>query len=273
MDVNEILTFITTRGVDLGLTLLGALALWIIGRWLIGRVIDLVQAGMNRSKVDGTLVRYAGSAINVTLNIVLVIGMLGYLGIETTSFAALMAAAGLAIGTAWGGLLAHFAAGAFLLFLRPFKVGDFVCAGGVVGTVKEIGLFGTTIATPDNVFTVVGNNRIFSDTIQNFSMLPHRRVERTAQLAAGVDVFDAMTRLRAEVLKIPNIAKDQAPEISLLDFTAAGPVLAVRPYCHNDHYWQVYFDTNEAIVRVAGSAGWPQPATAHALRGGVQTSG
>ena len=266
MDLNELTTLLTTRGLDVGLNLLGALALLIVGRWIIGRVSALAQAGMTRGKLDPTLVRYAGSALSVTLNILLIIGILGYLGVETTSFAALFAAAGLAIGTAWGGLLAHFAAGAFLLVLRPFRVGDFVQAGGIVGTVKEIGLFCTTISTPDNVLTVVGNNRIFSDTIQNFSSYSARRVERTAQLAAGVDPFDAMKRLREEVLKIPNISTEFPPEISLLDFSLAGPIIAVRPYCHTDHYWQVYFDTNEAIARVGGGAAWPQPSMAHAIK-------
>ena len=131
--------------------------------------------------------------------------------------------------------------------------------GGITGTVHELGLFATTIVTPDNVMTLVGNGKVFGDVIQNFSSLPARRVERTAQLAAGVDPIDAIERLRAAVARIPNVLETPAPEVSLLDINLLGTVIAVRPYCHTDHYWQVYFDTNEAIVRTAKEAGWPAP--------------
>jgi small conductance mechanosensitive channel len=138
-------------------------------------------------------------------------------------------------------------------------VGDFVCVGGVTGTVKELGLFGCTLTTPDDVMTLVGNGKIFSDTVQNFSTLPVRRVDRTAQPATSVDPLDAIARLKAAVNLIPNISKDMPPEVNLLDLKAEGPVISVRPYTHTDHYWQVYFDTNEAIVRVCKEAGWPVP--------------
>ncbi len=147
-----------------------------------------------------------------------------------------------------------------MLVLRPFKVGDFVSIGGVVGTVHELGLFGTTIITPDNVLTLVGNGKIFGDTIQNFNALPARRVDRVAQLANGVDPLDAIARFKAAVAQIPNVAITPAPEVNLLDMKLEGPQIAVRPYTHNDHYWQVYFATNEAIVRVCQEAGWPAPA-------------
>jgi small conductance mechanosensitive channel len=173
---------------------------------------------------------------------------------------------GIAIGAAWGGLLANFAAGAFLLVLRPFKTGDFVTVGGLTGTVKEIGLFATTIVLPDNVVTFVGNNKVFSDTIQNFSATPFRRVERTAQLAHSVDANDAIRRLREALVKIPNVVATPAPDVEIIDFNAMGPVLAVRPYTHNDNYWQVYFDTNKLIRETFGAAGYPVPEAHYAHR-------
>ena len=264
--IEQIQQFLLTTGTDLTIKVLAAIAFWIVGRWLIGKVIGLIQAAMGRNDVDPTLTKYMGSIIAVALNIALVLGILGYFGIQTTSIAAMLAGAGVAIGVAWSGLLAHFAAGAFLLILRPFKVGDFVSAGGTIGTVKEIGLFGTTIVTPDNVMTVVGNNKLFSDNIQNFSALPVRRVDRLAQLANGVDPLDAIARLKAAVARIPNVAADPAPEVSLLDFALEGPQIAVRPYTNNDHYWQVWFDTNEAIARVGAEAGWPAPAASHRVQ-------
>jgi small conductance mechanosensitive channel len=266
MDMHSIQTFLSTTATELALKVLAALAFWIVGRWLIGWVIGLMQAAMNRNNVDPTLTKYLGSIIAIALNIALVLGIMGYMGIQTTSFAALLAGAGLAIGAAWSGLLGNFAAGAFMLVLRPFKVGDFVSVGGLVGTVHELGLFGTVIITPDNVNTIVGNGKIFADTIQNFSVLPARRVERVAQLANGVDALDAIARFKAAVAQIPNVSKDMPPEVNLLDIKLEGPQIAVRPYTHTDHYWQVYFDTNEAIVRVCKEAGWPAPSALHQFK-------
>ena len=259
MDLTSIQTFISTTLVELLFKVAAAIAFWLVGRWLIGRVIGLMQAAMNRNHVDPTLTKYLGSIIAIALNIALVLGILGYFGIQTTSFAAMLAGAGVAIGAAWSGLLGNFAAGAFMLVLRPFKVGDFVSIGGVTGTVHELGLFGTTLVTPDNVMTIVGNGKIFGDTIQNFSSLPERRVDRVAQLAGGVDPLQAIDKLRAAVVQIPNVSTTRPPEVSLLDMNLNGPVIAVRPYTHTDHYWQVYFDTNAAIVRTCQEAGWPAP--------------
>jgi small conductance mechanosensitive channel len=259
MDMQAVQHFVTTTLGDLAIKIGAAILFWIVGRWLIGRVTALAQVAMGRNQIDPTLTKYLGNILSVILNIALVLGILGYFGIQTTSFAAMLAGAGVAIGAAWSGMLGNFAAGAFMMVLRPFKVGDFVSIGGVTGTVKELGLFATTVVTPDNVVTLVGNGKVFGDTIQNFSSLPVRRVERTAQLAVGVDPLEAIERLRAAVARIPNVATDPAPEVTLLDINLTGTVIAVRPYTHTDHYWQVYFDTNEAIVRVCREAGWPAP--------------
>ena len=259
MDFQELQVFLSTTVTALAMKVLAAVAFWIVGRWLIGRVIGLMQAAMNRNHVDPTLTKYLGSIIAIALNIALVLGILGYFGIETTSFAAMLAGAGVAIGAAWSGMLGNFAAGAFMLVLRPFKVGDFVQIGGITGTVHELGLFGTTLVTPDNVLTLVGNTKVFGDTVMNYSARPVRRVERTAQLAGSVDALDAIARLRAALAQIPNVVASPAPEVSLLDINLVGTVIAVCPSCHTDHCWQVYFDTNEAMVRVAREAGWPAP--------------
>ena len=262
MDVETVMTFLSTQGVDFGLKILGAIATWIVGRWLIGLVLRAFGAAMERGKkVDATLARYLKSILGVVLNIVLVLAILDIFGVKTTSFAALLAGAGLAIGTAWGGLLAHFAAGVFMQVLRPFKVGDFVQAGGVTGTVHEVGLFGTTIVTPDNVMTIVGNNKIFSDSIQNFSTLPVRRVDCAAKVANSVDPLDAIARLKAAIAQIPNVAASPAPDVEIMQFTPEGPLLCVRPYTHTSHYWQVYFDTHKAVVATFGTAGYPVPET------------
>jgi len=139
------------------------------------------------------------------LNIVLVMAILGYFGVETTTFAALVAAAG-----------------AFLVVLRPFKVGDFVTAGGVTGTVREVGMFATTIVTPDNVVAVVGNNAIFADTIQNFTANPYRRVDLVIQAPHGVDPVQVERILKERLAKIPNVKTDPAPDVELLGATRGG---------------------------------------------------
>jgi small conductance mechanosensitive channel len=243
--------------VAFGLKVIGAIAVFIVGRWLIGLVTRLVGAGMARQKIDPTVQRYLVSFINGALNIVLIVAILGYFGVETTSFAALVAGAGVAIGAAWSGLLGNFAAGIFLLILRPYKIGEYVSVGGTEGTVLEIGLFGTSLNTPDNVKTTVGNGKIMGSDIKNYTANPYRRVELVAQLAGSADVHQAIALLKASVSKVANITKDPAVDVEILEFNEFGPKLAVRPYCHTDHYWQVYFDTNMTIADTLGAAGFP----------------
>jgi len=204
---------------------------------------------------DPTLQRYIANILAVVLNILLVVAILGYFGLQTTSFAALLAGVGLAIGAAWSGLLGNFAAGAFLIIFRPYKVGDYVVAGGIEGTVIEIGMFNTVITTPDNVQTVVGNGKVSTEVIKNFSTNPYRRVERQAQLAFGVNPLEAIEKLKPQLAAIPNVLADPAPDVEILDFNERGTLLCVRPYCNTAHYWQVYFDTNKVIA----AAGFPAP--------------
>src|ERR1700752_770415 len=138
MDTNQIMQTVATIGIAFGLKVAGAIIVWVVGRYLIGLAVRLVSHSLEKQRVDPTVLRYLGTVISVTLNIILVVAILGYFGVETTTFAAIMASAGVGIGLAWSGLLSNFAAGAFMIVLRPIKVGDFVTAAGVTGTVKEI---------------------------------------------------------------------------------------------------------------------------------------
>jgi small conductance mechanosensitive channel len=267
VNTDVILNFLTTQGVDFVLKIVGAIAAWIIGRWLIGLAARLMGRSLERGqRFDATLIAYLKSIVSVGLTVILVMAILGIFGVQTTSFAALLAGAGLAIGAAWSGMLGNFAAGLFLQVLRPYKVGDFINAGGTLGTVRELGLFTTSVLTPDNVLTMVGNNKVFADNIQNFSTEPFRRVDCVAKVANSVDVMDAIARLRPVIAAIPNVKASPAPDIEILEFTPEGPKLCVRPYTHTDHYWQVYFDTHKAIVNTFGAAGYPVPETPVAHR-------
>jgi small conductance mechanosensitive channel len=241
--------------------IVGALIAFLLGRWVIGKMVGWTQRMLEKREFDPTLARYVVSLVSIVLNVFLIIGILSIFGVETTSFAALIAAMGLAIGAAWSGMLANFAAGVFLILFKPFKVGDFVSAGGTTGTVKEIGMFATTIATLDNVFTVVGNGKIAGETIQNFSTYAFRAVDLRAQIAHGVDPADAIARLKTALAAIPNQAADQPPTIEILEFNDRGALLVVRPFCHNQHYWQVFFDTNRVIAETMAGAGYPVPST------------
>src|ERR1039457_4317505 len=194
-----------TFAVALGIRVLEAIAIWIIGRWLIGLALRMIGRGMTKQKTDPTVIRSIQNAVAALLNIVLVIAILNFFGVETTSLAALIAAAGVALGLAWSGLLANFAAGVFLVILQPFKVGDFVVAGGVMGTVEEIGLFVTSINMLDNIRNIVGNGKIFAEIIQNFTTNPFRRVDLQAQFDHTVDVHGTdrkSTRLNSSHLVI-----------------------------------------------------------------------
>jgi small conductance mechanosensitive channel len=129
--------------------------------------------------------------------------------------------------------------------------------GSIEGTVVELGLFGTTLTTPDNVRTVVGNTKVIGNDIKNYSANPYRRVELVAQLARDADLHAAINLLKQSVAKVPNITRVPAVDVEILEFNEFGPKLAVRPYCNTEHYWQVYFDTNKTIAETLGAAGFP----------------
>jgi small conductance mechanosensitive channel len=230
--------------------LAGAIALWIVGGWLINLAMKILRR---------TLITYLLNILGAILRVVLVVAILGFFGIETASFAALLAGAGVAIGAAWSGMLGNFAAGVFLQIFRPINVGDYVEAGGVEGTVDELGMFVTAITSIDSVRHFVGNAKLFGDNIKNYSANPFRRVDLVAQLDNSADVGRAITLLKDGLSRIPNQVPGKPGDVEVLEFSERGPRLAVRPYTHTADYWQVYFDTNRMIVDVLGQAGFPVP--------------
>lgn len=243
-----------------GFKIIGGIALWVIGSMVINAISRLAEHGMTARRVDPTLVRYSLGALRVVLRIALVIAVLSVFGIETTSFAALIAAAGVAIGVAWSGLLANFASGIFLMILRPFKVDDVINAGGVTGTVVEIGLFACTLNTADNLRVMVGNNKLFTDNIVNYSVNDFRRVDASVQLAHGVDPYVAASQLLAAISALPNVLPSPAPSVGVAEFNVYGTKLSVQVHSSNTHFASVSGAVNRAIYDVSVQARWPVPA-------------
>ena len=259
MNPEVVWQFLTTQGLELALKVLGALATWVGGRWLISQLTRVIRLALLRGHMDPTLAQYLTSISKGLLHALLVVLILDIFGISTTSLAALLAGAGLALGAAWGGLLSHFAAGLFLQVLRPYQVGDHVNLAGITGRVRELGLFNTQLISSDHVLTLVGNNKVFSEVIRNYSALPERRVDCQLKLAHGVDAQEAMARIRDALASVPHVCTTPPPEIGIAEFSAEGPVLNVRPFTHTDHYWQVYYDTHRVALGAMVEAGYPVP--------------
>ena len=252
---------LNTYLVPFGLKIVAAIAIWVIGSMAVNGFARLARRALGLRRLDPTLVNYAISTIHVALRIVLAMAILEVCGIPTTSFAALIGAAGVAIGVAWSGLLSNFAAGIFLVVLHPFKVGDYINAAGQTGTVIEIGLFMTILTTDNNLRVYIGNNKLFSDTITNYNVHDTRRVDLRAQIAGDVDPAKAIALLTEKVKHIPNVLATPPVSVTIQEFNALGTLLAVRLHAPTAHFGQVNNDTNAAIAATSIEAGWPAPAT------------
>jgi small conductance mechanosensitive channel len=224
LEVDELRKALVDRALPVATHLVGAIALWVIGRWFINMIRRVIRVGAAK-RLDPTLVRYLESATQFTLTGLLLLAILSIFGVETTSFAGIIAAAGVAVGMAWSGLLSNFAAGVFILALRPFRVGDQVTLAGVTGVVQEIGMFNTGIDTLDNVRTWVGNNKALSDNIQNFTVNGWRRVELKVPLPEGADVFDTMAKLVDRATKVPHVLKDPKPSATISSLDGHGTIV------------------------------------------------
>lgn len=250
MDIKLYIDYLATTGLFIGLKLLGAIIAFFIGRWLIALVVRISRKALEVPIPEPTLNRYIGTLLSVLLHIGLIISILGFFGFETTTFAALLAGVGLAIGTAWGGLLANFAAGIFLVALRPFKVGDSITISGASGIVQEIGIFITKIHAADNSVIYVGNNKIFSDNIQNHTFNEYRRIDAKITLAPEKNPIEIMRKISEKLTMIPGVLQNPSPQIGILEITHEGTIIAVRPAADIENYQQVLFDTNRLVFEV-----------------------
>jgi small conductance mechanosensitive channel len=254
-------TLVNLYLVPFGLKVIAAIAIWIIGGMFINTLARIVRRVLTARQFEATLINYALSATHVILRVLLVMGILEVCGITTTSFAAMIGAVGVALGVAWSGLLSNFAAGIFLVVLRPFKVGDYITAAGQTGSVADIGLVTTIITTDNNLRVIIGNNKLFSDIIVNYNVNPTRRTDLRCQIAYGVDPQEAIARLAERVTAIPNVLDNPAPSVVIQEFNSTGTLIALRIHTATPNFGQVYNDVQNAIAEVCLKQGWPAPAT------------
>lgn len=255
MSIDSILPALQQNLLPVVLRLGGAVAIWIIGRKVLAGVVTMIAKALSHQKLDATLIRYLTSIMAGVLTLFLVLGIVEFLGIPTTSFAALAAGAGLAIGAAWSGMLANFAAGIFVIVMRPYKVGDHISGGGVDGIVKEIGLFATRVDTMDNVETLVGNARLFGENIFNFSNNPWRLCMVEFQVAHGTEFRTKVETLKAQLAQSKMAISPDPVRIDIDRFTVWGPVLTAKVKCHAANFIEVKAATTDAVQRVFGDMG------------------
>lgn len=257
--IDKFIDFMVPRGLELLVQALSALLLFIVGRWVIWAVRGASRRALAHRRLDVTLARYIDQSLGVLLTLLLIVAALGVLGVQTNSIAGLLAAAGLAIGVAWSGLLSNIAAGIFMVILRPFKKDDTVQIGGVLGTVEEIGLFVTKLLAPDGSRVIVGNTRAFSENIQNLSAGPYRRYEARVQLPWAFDPNPFYGGLRSRLVLEPKVLKDPAAVVETVEHNAAGPVATVRSFCDPADYLEVMFLTQRILGEEIRKAGIPAP--------------
>ena len=242
-----------------GLKIVGGIVALIIGLWIVKVILNAVKKGFDKSKVDQTLKPFLITLIGFLLKVMLFISVAGIVGIPTATFAALLAAVGLAIGGAFNGSLGHMAAGVMLLIFRPFKVGDLVETDGRLGFVKEISVFVTILETFQNKTEIIPNGIITSGTITNLSTIGHLRVDMPFGIQYGTDIQKAKKIVEDVLAADSKVMNDPAPRVAVNNLGANGVELLALPYSTCDDYWDVYWDTRQRIVEALGAASYDAP--------------
>lgn len=242
-----------------GIQVIGALAVLIIGRMVAGAIRSSLKKGLMRASVDAALVPFFSSMAYYAALAVVMIAVLNLFGIETTSLIALIGAAGLAIGLALQGTLSNFAAGVMLLIFRPFKIGDYVEVAGAAGSVLEIGVFTTTVNTPDNVRVTIPNAAVYGQTISNYSANPSRRVDLVMGISYSDDIGKAIEVMKAVLDRDDRVLAEPAPQIAVSELGDSSVNLVVRPWCAGSDYWALRFDLTRAFKEELEAAGCSIP--------------
>lgn len=238
-----------TLGIEYGAKILGALVVLVAGFWIAKQIKKIIVKLMENSRVDPTLISFVASLCYIGMQVFVVVAALEKLNVKTTSFVAILGAAGLAIGLALQGSLSNFAAGVLMIIFKPFRVHDLVDAGGVLGTVREIGIFTTVIDTLDNRKTIVPNAKLTADNIVNYSANDKRRVDLVAGISYADDIDKARTAIETALKEVDGILESPAPDIFVSEMADSSVNFVVRPWCRPADYWKVYFGVTEAIKK------------------------
>lgn len=249
----ETITNLWDKAIDFissyGLKLIGAIIVLIIGLWVIKVIVRSLDKAVSKKVDDPSLAGFIKSLASILLKIMLVISIMTMVGIQMTSFIAILGAAGLAVGMAMSGMLQNFAGGVMVLIFKPFEVGHYITALGHSGTVKEIQIFNTILNTPDNRIIIIPNGKLYSESIVNFSKEATRRVDFTFGISYDDDIDKAKEILTSIVESNELILKDPAPFIALSEMADSSVNLVVRAWVEAPNYWSVFFDTNEIVFK------------------------
>ncbi len=255
MDVEKILEKMTNMTVEYGPKLLGAILVWIIGSWVIKVIMKNFSKFLEKRNMDASLKPFLKSLFGILLRVMLVISVLGMVGIQMTSFIAILGAAGLAVGMALSGTLQNFAGGVMILLFKPFKVGDFIDAQGHSGSVKEIQIFNTILTTPDNKTIIIPNGGLSNSSMTNYSTEPLRRVDWTVGIGYGDSIEKAREVLKKLADDDKRILKDPEVFIGISELADSSVNFAVRAWVKAEDYWGVFFDMNENVYNTFDKEG------------------
>lgn len=259
--LNDVFSQLITGGISLGKHILLALVIYLVGRWIIKFINKLVNKAMSRNTIDPAVRSFVCSLVNILLQVLLILSVVGALGVEMTSFAALLASAGVAIGMALSGNLQNFAGGLVILLLKPYKIGDYIEVAGIAGTVKKIEIFNTILTTPDNKTIIVPNASISSSTMTNYSTMEQRRVDFKIGVEYGTDLKKVKDVLERLIAADSRILKDPAHFIAMGELADSSINFTVRVWVKSADYWDVYFQMTEKIYDTfnAEGIGFPFP--------------
>lgn len=254
--LEEAIRSLVEHGSQLGFTIIKALIVFLVGRLVINLLNKLVRKILSKRDIDPSVKTFVGSLVNVSLTILLIISVVGALGVQTTSFAALLASAGVAVGMALSGNLQNFAGGLVILLFKPYKVGDWIeTQQGSAGTVKEIQIFHTILTTGDNKLIYIPNGSLSSGVVINYSHQETRRVEWIIGIDYGEDYNKVQQIVRDILAEDKRILNEPAPFIALHALDASSVNVVVRVWVNSGDYWGVYFDTNKAIYETFNEKG------------------
>lgn len=240
--MTQAMTWLQEDGVTVGLKVLGAIAIFLLGRIVAALVRKSIKKIMTKREVDPSLSGFVASLAYFAIIAFTIIAVVGQFGVQTASFVALLGAAGFAVGMALQGTLANFASGVMLLLFRPFKTGDFIDAAGIKGSVKDIQIFSTTLATPDNVMITVPNGKLYGDIIKNFNGYDTRRVDMTMGIGYGSDINKAMEIIHGLLKNDDRILPDPEPVVAVAELADSSVNIVVRPWVKGSDYWKFFFD-------------------------------